>query len=92
MKAARLYSTEQPLKVESISEPQLRSGAVVVKILSTHVPPFTRKVISGQLGYALPEFPFTPGTNAIAMIEAVADDVFDLEIGQKVFCDPLYLF
>lgn len=64
MKAARLYSTEQPLKVESISEPQLRSGGVIVKILSTHVLP-TRKVISGQLGYALPEFPFTPGTNTL---------------------------
>ena len=88
MKAARLYSTTQPLKIESIPEPQLRSGSVIVKVLSTHVPPFTNKVISGELGYALPEFPFTPGTSAIAIIEAVADDVFDLEIGQKVFCDP----
>ena len=88
MKAARVYSTEQPLKVESISEPQLRSGSVIVKVLSTHIPPFTNKVISGELGYTLPEFPFTPGTSAIAIIEKVADDVFDLEIGQKVFCDP----
>ncbi len=88
MKAARLYSTEQPLKVESISEPQLHSGSVIIKVLSTHVPPFTHKVISGKLGYALPEFPFTPGTSAIGIIEKVADDVFDLEIGQKVFCDP----
>lgn len=88
MKAARLYSTEQPLKIESVQEPQLCSGSAIVKVLSTHIPPFTNKVINGELGYALPEFPFTPGTSAIAIIEAVADDVFDLEIGQKVFCDP----
>ena len=32
--------------------------------------------------------PFTPGTGAIATVEAIANDVFGLEIGQKVFCDP----
>lgn len=88
MKAARLHEVGKPLKIEEIAEPTLRSGSVIVKILSTHVPPFTHKVISGELGYALPEFPFIPGTSAIGMIEAVANDVFDLEIGQKVFCDP----
>ena len=88
MKAARLYQIGKPLKIEEISEPNIRAGSVVTRVLSTHVPPFTNKVISGELGYALPEFPFTPGTSAIAIIEKVADDVFDLEIGQKVFCDP----
>ena len=88
MKAARLYEVGKPLKIEDISEPNIRAGSVVVRVLSTHVPPFTEQVISGELGYVLPEFPFTPGTSAIGVIEKVADDVFDLEIGQKVFCDP----
>lgn len=88
MKAARLYETGKPLKIEEIAEPTLRSGSVIVKVLSTHIPSFTEGVISGELGYALPEMPFTPGTSAIATIEAVADDVFDLSVGQKVFCGP----
>lgn len=88
MKAARLYEVGKPLKVEDIPEPNLRPGSAIVKVLCAHVPSFTNQVISGELGYALPEIPFTPGTSAIGIIEAVADDVFDLEIGQKVFCDP----
>ena len=87
MKAARLYE-EGNLKVEEIAEPNLRSGSAIVKVLSTHVPSFTEGVVSGKLGYSFPDFPFTLGTSAIATIEAVADDVFGLEIGQKVFCDP----
>lgn len=88
MKAARLHEIGQPLKVKNISEPTLRSGSAIVRILCAHVFSYTRQVINGELGYDLPELPFTPGTGAIAIIEAVADDVFGLEIGQKVFCDP----
>ena len=88
MKAARLKEIGQPLKIESIAEPSIRSSSAVVKVLSTHIPPFTSKVISGEMGYDLPKLPFTPGTSAVGIIEAVADDVFDLEVGQKVFCDP----
>ena len=88
MKAARLHEVGKPLKVESVSEPTLRAGSAIVKVLCAHVFSYTRKVINGELGYDLPELPFSPGTGAIAVIEAVADDVFGLEVGQKVFCDP----
>lgn len=88
MKAARLYQTGTPLKVEEITDPTLKPAGAIIKVLSAHVPPFTSQVISGELGYALPEFPFTLGTSAIGVVEAVADDVFGLEVGQKVFCDP----
>ena len=50
--------------------------------------PYTREVINGELGYDLPELLFTPGTSAIAIVEAIANRVFGLEIGQKLFCDP----
>lgn len=89
MKAARLYELGQPLKVEHIPEPKLRPGGAIVKVLSTHVPPFTDRVLSGALGYSLPTpFPVTPCDNAVGIVEAVADDVFDLQPGQIVFCDP----
>ena len=88
MKAARLHEVGKPLKVESISEPTLRAGSAIVKVLCAHVFSYTRKVINGELGYDLPELPFSPGTGAIAVIEAIADDVFGLEVGQTVFCDP----
>jgi alcohol dehydrogenase len=89
MKAARLYQIGSPLQVETTADPILRSGSAIVRVLSSHVPAFTQKVFSGELGYMLPQpFPFIPGTSAVGMIEAIADDVFGLQIGQVVFCDP----
>lgn len=88
MKAARLHEVGKPLKVEDVSEPTIRAGSAIVRVLCAHVFSYTKKVINGELGYDLPELPFTPGTGAIAIVEATADDVFGLEVGQKVFCDP----
>lgn len=88
MKAARLYQTGTPLKVEEIPDPTLKPAGAIIKVLGAHMPSFTNSVISGELGYALPEFPFTLGPSAIGVVEEVADDVFGLEVGQRVFCDP----
>jgi alcohol dehydrogenase len=44
-------------------------------------------IISGALDYYVMPLPFTPGPGAIGVVEAVANDVFGLEVGQKVFCD-----
>lgn len=89
MKAARLFEPGT-LQVENIEEPSLRSGAAIVKVLAAHIPPFTKDVVSGKLNYAFPPTPFTPGTSAVGIVEAVADDVFGLKVGQKVFCDPYF--
>lgn len=87
MKAARLYEVGSPLKVEDVPEPTLRSGGAIVQILSSHVPNFMSGIISGALDYYVMPLPFTPGPGAIGIVAAVADDVFGLEVGQKVFCD-----
>ena len=83
MKAAPLHEVGT-LKVESVPEPTLRAGSVIVRVLCAHVFSYTREVINGELGYDLPKLPFTPGTGAIAFVEAVADDIFGLEVGQQV--------
>jgi alcohol dehydrogenase len=90
MKAARLYQTGSLLQVETTADPIMRSGSAIVRVLSSHIPAFTQKVLSGELGYMLPQpFPFIPGTSAIGVVEAIAEDVFGLQMGQVVFCDPL---
>lgn len=86
MKAARLYEPGTPLKVEEVPEPTLRPGGAIIKVLSSRIASYTGQVMSGELGYSMPT-PFTPGPSAIGVVEAVADDVFGLEIGQKVYCD-----
>lgn len=87
MKAARLQKIGSQLNIEEIAEPTLGSSGVIVRILKTFVPSFTAQVLSGELNYQLPPLPFTPGTSAVGIIEAVADNVFSLETGQMVFCD-----
>ena len=88
MKAARLYQVGKPLEIEEIPDPILKPGSAIIRVLSSHIPPFTNGVLSGELGYAFPPLPFTPGVNAIGVVEAVAEDAFGLEVGQTVFCDP----
>jgi alcohol dehydrogenase len=88
MRAARFYEAGRPLQIEDVQNPSLRSGGAIVKVLATHIPNFTKDVISGDLNYFFPPAPFTIGTSAVGIVESVADDVFGLEVGQKVFCDP----
>lgn len=89
MKAARFYEPGKPLQVEQISEPVLKSGGAIVKVLSAHINSYTKDVFSGELNYPLPTpYPFIPGPSAIGVVEAVAEDVIGLEVGQKVFCEP----
>lgn len=87
MKAARLYEVGSPLRVEEVPEPTLKAGGVIVRVLSSHVPNFMGGIVSGELDYYMLPLPFTPGPGAIGVVEAVADDVFGLELGQRVFCD-----
>ena len=88
-KAARLHQVGSPLKIEEIPEPRLRPGGAIIRVLGSHVVPFTSRVLSGELGYMLPTpFPITPGPSAIALVESVAEDVFGLKLGEVVFADP----
>lgn len=87
MKAARLYEVGTSLKVEEVAEPVLKPGGAIVRILASHVPNFMSGIVSGKLDYYVMPLPFIPGPGAIGVVEAVADNVFGLKLGQKVFCD-----
>lgn len=87
MKAVRLEQAGSPLRLEEIADPTPQPGGVVVKIVCAPVLSFMKQVFSGELGYMMPT-PFTPGANAVGVVETVADDVFGLEPGQPVYVDP----
>ena len=88
MRAAILHKAGSPLEVKEVPAPQLHASSVRVRVLATHILPFTGLVVGGQFPFPLPT-PYTPGLCAIGVIEDVADDVHSLRIGQKVFCSPL---
>ena len=87
MRAARRNTVTIPLAIEDVSEPTLRPGSVLVRILAERVLSYTGEVLSGKRR-ELPPQPYTPGTGGIGVIEAVGDDVYDLKPGQRVYCDP----
>ncbi len=89
MKAARLNAIATPLQMEVIAEPNLRPGAVKVQVLASPIPSHTVHVMQGQMPFPLP-LPYTPGTGAIAIVEAVAEDVIGIEPGQRVYCSPYH--
>jgi alcohol dehydrogenase len=88
MKAAVLSQSGHPLEVREVPDPKLYASSVRVRVLATHVLSFTNLVFGGQLPFPTPT-PYIPGLCAIGRVEEVADDVFDVHVGQKVFCSPL---
>ena len=49
---------------------------------------YMKQVIDGSLGYAMPAFPFVPGTNGVGVVEAVGTGVYHLRPGDRVALNP----
>jgi alcohol dehydrogenase len=89
MRAARLYEYGKPLQVDHIPRPIIRTGAVLIRVVSSQIPSYTNEVVSGKRRYAMPQpFPFTPGPSSLGIVEEVGQDVFYIEVGQLVLVDP----
>ncbi|HEY6514881.1 MAG TPA: alcohol dehydrogenase catalytic domain-containing protein [Steroidobacteraceae bacterium] len=87
MKAVYLAKPGAPLKVIDQPEPRLRPGGAVVKISAAPILSFMKRVVSGELGYAMAT-PWIPGPNAVGEVEGVAEDVVGPKPGDQVFIDP----
>lgn len=87
MKAVYLEKPGAPLKVIDAPEPTLQPGGVIVKISVAPILSFMKKVVSGELGYAMAT-PWIPGPNAVGEVDSVAEDVVRLKTGDQVYIDP----
>jgi NADPH2:quinone reductase len=85
MKAIRVHEFGAPevLKLEEVPVPAPGMGQVLVKVRAAGVNPVETYQRSGS-NPALPR-PFTPGTDAAGIIEAVGDGVMHLNIGARVY-------
>ena len=89
MRAARLHAYGQKLQVDEVPRPQIRSNAVIIRVLGSQLPAFTSEVVSGKRQYAMPQpFPIIPGPNSLGIVEEIGENVFDIEKGQLVLVDP----
>jgi D-arabinose 1-dehydrogenase-like Zn-dependent alcohol dehydrogenase len=90
MKAARLHPNSTALVVEDVPDPELRPDSVIVRLEAAFVSYFITKLIDGSGGYTTPPRPFTPGMDAIGVVEMVTDGIRGLVAGDRVYCDNYY--
>lgn len=89
MKAWRLEKAGGRLALEDLPAPEVRPGAVRVRMEAAPVLSYLGDVLSGKLAsYRFPAQPFTPGTNGVGVVDAVGPEVYHLRPGQRVVLNP----
>jgi alcohol dehydrogenase len=86
-KAWRLHAPND-LRFEEVETPKPAPDGVLVAIEAAMVLSYMGRVLSGTLPYSLPPMPFVPGTNAIARVIAVGENVSHVRPGDRVFLSP----
>jgi alcohol dehydrogenase len=87
MKAAILKALGSPLAIETVPDPVLGTGEVIIDVTATRVLSYANEVFSGERRYLL-ELPVIPGPGGIGRVRAIGPDATHLEIGDWVCCDP----
>lgn len=87
MKAAVLKAFGSPLVVESVPDPVLGTGEVIVDVVATAVLPYAAEVYSGARKYLL-TLPVIPGAGAVGRVRATGPDATKLAASDWVTCDP----
>jgi len=87
MKAAVLNAFASPLAIETVADPVLGTGEVIVDVAASRVLAYTGEVLSGERKYLL-ELPAVFGPGAIGRIRATGPDATRLRTGDWVYCDP----
>ena len=87
MKAAVLSAFGSPLAIETLPDPVIGTGEVVVDMVAVGVTGYAAAIFNGSRNYAL-ELPVAPGAGGIGRVRATGPDATKLEIGDWVFCEP----
>lgn len=87
MKAAILRAFGSPLALETVADPVLGTGEVIVDVVATRVLSYANEVLSGERKYLL-DLPVVPGPGAIGRVRATGPDATRLAKGDWVYCDP----
>jgi alcohol dehydrogenase len=88
MKAWKLREPGGELMLADVPLPELRWGSVIVRMQAAPLLTYFEQWAAGQLPYAYPRRPFTPGTNGVGVIDAVGPGVYHFKRGDRVYVDP----
>ncbi|HEX2971099.1 MAG TPA: alcohol dehydrogenase catalytic domain-containing protein [Tepidisphaeraceae bacterium] len=84
MKAIRVHQFGEPqvLKLETVPDPHPAEGQVLIRVKAVGVNPVETYVRAGRYGPR--EFPYTPGTDAAGVVEAVRPTMTQFKPGDRV--------
>src|SRR3972149_10734259 len=85
MLAIRVHEFGPPevLKLEKAPKPSPKAGQALVKIMAAGVNPVDAYIRSGL--FYMKDLPYTPGTDAAGIVEAVGEGVEDIRPGDRVY-------
>ena len=86
MKAAVLNAFGEPLAIETLPDPVLGTGEVIVDVIAAGVTSYAAKVFNGDRNYLL-DTPVAPGPGGVGRVRATGPDSTRLNVGDWVFCD-----
>jgi len=86
MKAMRVHAYGEPevMRLEDVPEPDPGPGQVLVRVYAAGVNPVETYIRAGIYPQA-PPLPYTPGTDAAGVVEALGPGVRRVELGDRVY-------
>ncbi len=87
MKAAVLNAFGEPLAIQTLPDPVLGTGEIIVDVVAAGVTSYAADVFNGSRNYAL-ELPVAPGAGGIGRVRATGPDATRLQVGDWVYCEP----
>lgn len=89
MKAWQLDGLGGSFRLTECPKPEARPGSVVVHMEASAIMSYMKDYVEGKLPiYHAPGKPFIPGGNGVGVVEAVGDNVWHLNVGQRVVISP----
>lgn len=86
-KALVLEAFDKPITLKELPTPTVGPGSVLIKPLYAGLQSYSRAIFQGKLPFPM-TLPQTPGTSAIARVEAVGPDAVSLKAGDIVWVEP----
>jgi alcohol dehydrogenase len=86
MKAAVLNAFGAPLDIQTLPDPVLGTGEVIVDVAAAAVTSYAARVFDGSRNYLL-DTPVVPGPGGVGRVRATGPDSTALKPGDWVFCD-----
>src|SRR5437762_13392792 len=85
MKAIRVhkFGAPQEMRLEELPDPRPGPGEVLVRVKAAGVNPVDTYIRSGSYGER--PLPYTPGTDAGGLVEAVGAGVSGMAVGERVY-------